>query len=745
MNVLAMPHKQKPEVTLMETVSIKELVANAANVVAPVWPLKTFIAVNPLQGLEHLPFEQAVLEAERQRAAGSDAATSREKVNRELIKWCSAYFDEGQATISMPGRDGGLYRSFADLARYDARLNRSQADDCVLRSLPESPDDAIDECLNHLGIAESQKEEFVRQTLAALPGWSGYVKWKENWQSPTEHDKRPANLVEYVAVCLVLTRLLWPEARIIESDVAQEPSYLADLPDREALFRKGLIDQLLRRSTSLALMQTTRPDAQLVFCIDVRSEPFRRAMEAQGKYETLGFAGFFGLPVQVKGVDDDQPHDSCPVLLKPRHVVCDHAIESDETCVERHDLGRSLLGMPKSFYQWLKYNFATPFALVEMLGPWLGLRILAQTFSPSLISELADKTSKTVMPPISTEPLLDGINLSQQADYGESALRLMGLTENLAPLVVLCGHGSSTTNNAYASALDCGACGGNHGGGNARILATILNSGPVRTILAERGLAIPSDTLFLAAEHDTTTDHVELYQKQGLSAQQQERLNNLRADLAKAKTSNAKTRTGTFGLPSLPDDVAVRETKRRSCDWAEVRPEWGLARNAAFIVGPRELTRSVNLEGRCFLHSYDWKNDSDGKHLTTILTAPMVVAQWINSQYLFSTLDNVAYGSGSKVTHNVTGKIGVMQGNASDLMHGLPLQSVYAADDDPYHEPLRLLTVVYAPRSVLDSIINTQDVLKKLFGNGWVTLTCINPADAQEYLLTRDLSWRSVC
>jgi uncharacterized protein YbcC (UPF0753/DUF2309 family) len=195
----------------------------------------------------------------------------------------------------------------------------------------------------------------------------------------------------------------------------------------------------------------------------------------------------------------------------------------------------------------------------------------------------------------------------------------------------------------------------------------------------------------------------------------------------------------------LHGDLAVRETKRRSSDWAEVRPEWGLARNAAFIVGPRELTKSVNLEGRCFLHSYDWKTDPAGKFLTTILTAPMVVAQWINSQYLFSTLDNVAYGAGSKVTQNVTGKLGVMQGNASDLMHGLPLQSVYAADGEPYHEPLRLLTVVYAPRSMLDAIIHAQDVLKKLFGNGWVTLACLDPSDNQAYLLKRDLKWASAC
>jgi uncharacterized protein YbcC (UPF0753/DUF2309 family) len=746
MNVIAMPTKRPNPATPVETISIKELVTSAADIVAPVWPLKTFIAVNPLQGLEHLPFEQAVLEADRQRAASGNATAGCESVNRELIKWCSAYFDEGQSTISMPGRGLGLYQAFADLARYDTRLNQSKVAEAVLATLPESPDKAIAESLEHLGIPEAQKGQFIRQMLAALPGWSGYVKWKESWQNSTEHAKRPATLVDYIAVRLVLTRLLWPDACVIELHDTLEPSYLAELPAREAQFRKALLHQLLQQATATVSPKTTRPDAQLVFCIDVRSEPLRRAVEAQGRYETLGFAGFFGLPVQLKDYDEDQAHDSCPVLLKPRHAVCNHAIASaDASCIRRHDRGRLLLQMPKSFYQWLKYNFATPFALVEMLGPWLGLRMLARTFSPLLLSGLAEKTRAAVMPPVSTLPALDCIELSQQADYGESALRMIGLTENLAPLVVLCGHGSSTTNNAYASALDCGACGGNHGGGNARILAAILNSSKVRAILADRGLALPADTLFIAAEHDTTTDHVELYQSHGISKPHQERLDNLSTDLAKAQIANAKTRTTTFGLPTLHDDVAVLEAKRRSSDWAEVRPEWGLARNAAFIVGPRELTRSVNLEGRCFLHSYDWKTDPDGKFLTTILTAPMVVAQWINSQYLFSTLDNVAYGGGSKVTQNVTGKLGVMQGNASDLMHGLPLQSVYAADGEPYHEPLRLLSVVYAPRSTLDSIIHSQDVLKKLFGNGWVTMVCIDQSDNQAFLLKRDWKWENVC
>jgi uncharacterized protein YbcC (UPF0753/DUF2309 family) len=186
-----------------------------------------------------------------------------------------------------------------------------------------------------------------------------------------------------------------------------------------------------------------------------------------------------------------------------------------------------------------------------------------------------------------------------------------------------------------------------------------------------------------------------------------------------------------------------RQTKLRSIDWSQPRPEWGLAGNAAFIIGPRSLTKNIDLEGRCFLHSYDYAQDVECNSLNVILTAPMVVAQWINAQYLLSTMNNVAYGAGSKITKNITGKIGVMQGNASDLMTGLPLQSVYISDSEAYHEMQRLMTVVYAPRAMLDKIIAKQEILKKLFGNGWVRLTCIDPSDNQIYFLNEDIKWQS--
>jgi uncharacterized protein YbcC (UPF0753/DUF2309 family) len=188
----------------------------------------------------------------------------------------------------------------------------------------------------------------------------------------------------------------------------------------------------------------------------------------------------------------------------------------------------------------------------------------------------------------------------------------------------------------------------------------------------------------------------------------------------------------------------VRETERRAADWAETRPEWGLAGNAAFVVGPRALTEEISLDGRSFLHSYDWRTDPEGTALETILTGPMVVTQWINTQYYFATVDNAVYGSGSKVTHNPVGNVGVYQGNGGDLTTGLPLQSLTSGDDDPYHQPLRLSTVVHAPVERVTAVLADNDHLAELLDNGWLSLTVVDPEqDHRAVHYDGDLEWVS--
>ncbi|RIV17712.1 DUF2309 domain-containing protein [Fibrisoma montanum] len=728
---------------------IRTKVANAATLLSPVWPLRTFIACNPLQGLEALPFEEALADGARL-FQHPQVSPELEAVNLQVIKWCLAFTDDGQATITMPNRHKGFYRAWKDLARFDDQLHQhNRTVKNWLKALPEKAEDALLLSLDRLNVPKTNHEPFLKQTLTYLPGWAGYIKWRSQEQ-PASYAACPATLVDFLAVRLAITCVIWPEAGRQQPESTPAPGILsqtvARLEKAETTYRNALLENVLA-STHQLTKPAARPDAQLVFCIDVRSEPFRRRLEALGAYETLGFAGFFGLPVRLHDFVQDKAHDACPVLLRPRHDIYEKPLTENPGQVTRFQRGKRILTLLKSFYEDLKYNFATPFALVETLGAACGVLMLGRTLAPVISVNGRRMLKETVRPPLLTEPDVvgaypeHGIAPDQQVTYAETALRLMGLTSNFGKLVVFCGHGAATQNNPYASALECGACGGNHGGPNARILATLLNTPLVRARLAEKGIRIPTSTVFLAAEHNTTTDAVTLYETADANRHHLPVLLRLKRDLTAAQAANASTRCQAFG-PDADGCDPVKQTLRRSSDWAEVRPEWGLARNAAFIVGPRRLTEGLDLEGRCFLHSYDWQQDTDLSSLQTILTAPMVVAQWINSQYLFSTLDPVAYGSGSKITHNVAGKLGVMQGNASDLMHGLPLQSVYRTDDTPYHVPQRLLTVVHAPRHSIDRIIQAQKTLQTLFLNGWVTLVAIDPLENRAYRLDRLGEWQ---
>ncbi len=727
--------KMEPPADVTHQTKIETLIHQSWNKIAPTWPLKNLIAVNPLAGFEDLSFEDALREGQAYFQV-ENLPEAMQEVNRHSIKWLQAFFDDGQSTIRMPLRHKGLYFSVTSLLAFDKHISpKDKKTQVFLENLPKDPKGVIAECLLFLDIYGEQQETFLTLMLSTLPGWAAYIKYRTEWADAQDSNHpHPVTQDEYLALRLVLTCMIWPEAKALLDwhknalDNANVDTDLQTINENEHVYRRNLLNAINPQDKA----KKARPEAQLVFCIDVRSEPFRRALEAQGSYETLGFAGFFGVPVTIQNAITGESHASCPVLLKPVHTITETPTCNADACHKSH---KKRLGI-KSIYQSLKYTFTTPFTLVEALGPFSGLWMGLRSFLPGTHGNLNDGLKAQY----EMQPDLSPIPLEEQINFAAGALRMMGLTENFAPLVIFCGHGGETQNNAYATALDCGACGGHHGAPNAKILAAILNNDHVRAAVAKKGIVIPKDTHFMAAQHNTTTDEVALYQTQ-VSAQYAEQIKSLRLDLTKACEENSRWRAGEMGK-KISNAKSAKHTALRAQDWAQVRPEWGLARNAAFIVGPRNLTKDLNLEGRSFLHSYDYTKDEDATALTVILTAPMVVAQWINSQYFFSSYDNVAYGGGSKISKNITGKTGIMQGNASDLMHGLPLQSVNKSDKEAYHKPLRLMTIVYAPRTMINKIIGTQDILQKLFSNGWVTLACIEPQTGEKFILARNLSWQ---
>ena len=558
------------------------------------------------------------------------------------------------------------------------------------------------------------------------------------------------------------TLLVWLEA--FPSDL-HGPVWLEAYEDA---FRVDIIRKLLAHREK-APQSDSRPRAQMVFCIDVRSESFRRHIEAQGPYETFGFAGFFGIPINHQAFDSEERSDLCPVLLSPKHAVTEIPRSGEEPALQKYSTGTRWNQLGHHLFHDLKRNPVGSLMVIDVLGLFFSLGLIGKTlilkpyhaitswiarwFAFSVPTQISVSTPPKPMNLLDEEKsqaeenvlgLAQGFSLSEQATFIENGLRAMGLTKNFGRLVVLCGHGSQTDNNPYFGALDCGACGGNPGDANARVFAAMANHIDVRRNLKEKGLNIPDDTWFLPAKHNTTTDRVIFYDVKELPPSHEKDLRLLSGDLEKAGAQQALERC--HRIPRAPTTIspekAFAHVEERSMDWASSRPEWGLAGNAAFLIGRRTLTKGLDLGGRVFLHSYDPLADPEGAILEKIMTAPLIVGEWINTGYYFSGVDPWHYGSGSKVIHNVVSGVGVMLGSQSDLQMGFPLQTVNNGDVH-FHEPLRLLAIIEAVPSVISSIIQKHVILQQLFHNGWLNLVALDPTTLEFHRYNLDATWEA--
>ena len=714
-------------------VEIQDAIQQAWQVIAPVWPVKNFIACNPLAGLKDLPFETAYAHGQHY-FQNHYYPAAMANINRETIKWCQAYFDNGQASLTLPLKKSGLYAAWRTLAVFDQKLHQGKAKSISwLKNLPTDAEQAITACLQELNIASHNYAGFFTLLLTSLPGWSGYVKYRTAWDATV--GKLPAVAqTDFLAMRLIITTLLWPQARELlhaQQQIPAPTSVPAKILQAEQQYQYQLLSMLRERLQQPVTTQL--PQAQFVFCIDTRSASLRSALESLANVETFGCAGFFGLPINQHDAVNDETHLSCPVIVKPEYTVNTQLLKPVQ------HWQRSLINFKqsiKSLYQSLKFNFVTPFILADALGIVSGLIMILKVWLPSNYKKIA--TRDTALPTLLELSEQITIPHTDQCRYAESILRNMGLTHNFAPLVVICGHGSQTTNNAYAAALQCGACAGQAGNLNATVLAGILNQKCVRNYLSTQQIHIPEATLFVPALHDTTTDECQFLVNVSDEARQAAALQSIQQILHQAAVLSRRQRWQQLSHKQQFNDKHIM---RKAVDWSETRPEWGLLHNAAFIIAPRQLTCGMDLRNEVFLHSYDWQHDDNDLQLATIMLGPLRVAHWINMQYLFSSLDNVAYGSGSKTTHNIVGKMAVMQGNASDLMSGLPLQSI-TLSNNVSHQARRLLVVIYAPRSRINRIMHVTAEIKNLFTNGWCQLACIEPDTQQIYLLHRDLNWQ---
>ena len=652
-------------------------------------------------------------------------------LTESIADFCAAYFDQGQSAWRMPWQGEPLYRAWKEAASIDRKpeILGLKGFRARVGKLPDDVSQSIAASLNALRVRPSAAPDYLHRLLLSIRGWAGYVQYRarETGMRGGQDD----SLIELLAIRLSLDAALleiatvpvmvefWPPAQIEEEGLSDSTAirYLLQLALEHSWERKVAI--ALSRSAAPASLR--RPDVQAVFCIDVRSEILRRALEASSPgIQTRGFAGFFGLPIEYRPMDLENGQAQCPVLLLPQYTVheCPYDPSADATA-------RRKLGIAKRFaHGWnaFKSSAISCFSFVETAGLLSGGSLLRDGLGISARPGTKDGRERDCGPSLDFG---DGIPAASRPSLAYGVLKNMGLTGGFARLVLLCGHGSQTKNNPYASGLDCGACGGHAGDANARVAAALLNDPDVRTALArEYQVEIPRDTWFLAGLHNTTTDDVTLFDRHTLPASHALDWEALQTHLDRAGAGSRRERSALLGLSAADPEVdgAVRS---RAGDWSEVRPEWGLAGNAAFIAAPRSRTAGANLGGRAFLHEYDYRADHDNSILELIMAAPMVVANWINLQYYASTVNNTVFGSGNKVLHNVVGTLGVCLGNSGDLQTGLPFQSIH--DGTKYiHEPLRLHVFLEAPEERIEAVLAKHANVRELVNNGWLLLFAID-------------------
>ncbi len=745
--------------------------------IPPLWPLANFVAVNPFIGLLDHPFEQAcaILErvsgksplqapADYLRAwqdgtitpvdiheVGGDSqemldflkSTRAETkttpistvagfldrqhphphwanfVTSQISRWCGANYDDNQTTWRSPWHGGDLFTGWKDAVVHDLNpqafgLRGFRA---FVATLPDEPLACIGKCMESICPSAVDPAEFMHKQLLTISGWAGHVRYRVR-EDEMRGIQNP-ELAGLLAIRLAYDAALF-DAFLAGTPAAEEEWFAQQVPAvdtqrinilsrwqnaYEAGYRRSLAKELL---ATRAVKPSGRPSYQAVFCIDVRSEIMRRHLEqAAPNGQTIGFAGFFGFAVAHKSHSGEPSSARCPVLLVPAVESAAHGAAG----------GRASAGAWKAFQ-----NSATScFSFVEAAG---------LAFGGSLAKRISGKPPEPRPTPAFANQ--SPTALEDRLNTAEGALRNMGLTRQFARLVLFCGHGSRSVNNPHAASLDCGACGGNAGDVNARLAASTFNDPAIRAGLADRGIHIPSNTVFIAGMHLTITDEVTIFDRNLLPDSHADDLARLTLALATAGAGVRAERSPLLaGADARPEKI-LASLQARSGDISQVRPEWALANNAALVAAPRTRTAGANLEGRVFLQDYDASNDPDDRILTAVLCAPVVVASWINLQYHASRLDPATLGAGNKTLHHVTGGIGVMEGNGGDLRVGLPLQSIH--DGTRFlHEPRRLSVFIEATRGCISGVLAANESVRQLFDNGWIHLCAIDGETCHHY------------
>ncbi|HET8848802.1 MAG TPA: DUF2309 domain-containing protein [Marinobacter sp.] len=652
-----------------------------------------------------------------------------QKLREQLGALCAQFFDQRQARWKKGNTGETLYAYWhrSGLPALKGLLPANLGK--IAKAIPDQWPAAAGQMAAALNLTESQVTHLSHHLLLKLLGWASWCRG-EDWRAgltgaPLGHTQSLAGIwlvSEWLALQALPER---DQSRIRESWQPVDQITLNTQPEGlwiwqrayEHAWQRRFFAELNTGETTVTSKTTVRPEVQAAFCIDVRSEVFRRHFESEyPEARTSGVAGFFGMPVAHCSLGPSDDEHRLPGLLAPGYRYIDTTGDSERDRTLNRELDRK--EQLRESVRRAKYSSLSTFTLVETTGlAWVS-KLIKDSLHKRKPRTNDDVKEGRLHHLLGGDPVAD----PERVKLAEGLLRTLSLTGNFASVLLMVGHGSQTDNNPNEAGLACGACGGKNGGINARVAAELLNDRLVRAGLAERGIVLPESTLVLAAEHNTVIDTVTLLDTGVIPQSHRAIVERLKERLDSAGQACRRERATTLKLNGLNDDELEEAMTLRTRNWAEVRPEWGLANNAALIIAPRERTRGVNLAGRSFLHDYDPSLDDDGQVLHGLMNAPMVVANWINLQYYASVVQPQVYGAGNKLLHSVVGgNIGMIEGNGIDLRIGLPVQSVH--DGERWrHEPQRLTVIIDAPAERIETILVNSPDVRALVDNQWLYL-----------------------
>ncbi|MEO5971096.1 MAG: DUF2309 domain-containing protein [Bdellovibrionia bacterium] len=703
-------------------------------------------------------------------------------INPILIRLISSYLDQGISQWPFPGRNRTFFEAVCNLVNNSILpiapfFWRSK----VQHYFKQDSLKAANEVLGTLCRDPDEREAYLRESLFSLPGWAGMVSYLEDNPSQLT-EERQISLLDFLAIKLLLEHeALRAKSYVKKVTVKFNPINTIDQQNHRRIVAISILllklgirgEQLsslnnLEKETFRVLLKYLTKDSlagvwnramesslysslisaietnahrnfietqslntckiTAIFCIDDRATSVREYLEQENsQIATESTAGFFGIDFLFQSSTSPKPIKLCPVPVQPKHLVREKT-KPAKSLTLYYRVKLTVL----TLFRELSASMIFGWAVLILSGPWILFKLLIRTYRPSLISPLF--RTFPIQPKSELEFIrkesesregnhLLGYSYSEMAERIANQLLSTGLSQRLTPLVIIFGHGSSSVNNPYYAAYDCGACSGRPGAANARAFASMANLPQVRKLLQQKNINIPEGTYFLSGYHDTCKDECTVFDEDKMPENRKSLLKEFKLSLDKALKRNSKERVRRFNtVPlSIPIETALQEVRFRSHALFEPRPELNHATNAFCIVGRRYLTHRLFLDRRAFLQSYNPELDPNGELLSSILSAVVPVCGGINLEYFFSRVDNEVYGSGTKLPHNVASLLGVTNGVDDDLRTGLPKQMIEA------HDPIRCLFIIEKNPEELLKILKSNSAVSEWFDNRWVTLVAFDP------------------